>query len=137
MQGRPRLSPIAAASGGLAARRSAQRSQETRVEETGTVYSRGLGHLLNERPDKALEAFIKPREDDEHSVEMHMALTGARPVATTTCDSIFAGLSIRVLVIDSRTAASLRASSTAGARAAIAAERSDASSAVTAIPAMQ
>lgn len=42
--------------------------------ETGPVYFRGLNHLLNEEPDKAIDAFVEMLEVDSDTVETHLAL---------------------------------------------------------------
>jgi len=68
------LLPLAAASGWLAARRSAGRQKGECVGETGPVYFRGLNHLLNEEPDKAIDAFVEMLEVDSDTVETHLAL---------------------------------------------------------------
>ena len=68
------LLPIAAASGWLAARRSERKQQKACVGETGPVYFRGLNHLLNEEPDKAIDAFVEMLEVDSDTVETHLAL---------------------------------------------------------------
>ena len=68
------LLPIAAASGWLAARRSERKPQKACVGETGPVYFRGLNHLLNEEPDKAIDAFVEMLEVDSDTVETHLAL---------------------------------------------------------------
>ncbi len=38
------------------------------------AYFKGLNHLLNEQPDKAIEVFIKILEEDSETVETHLAL---------------------------------------------------------------
>ncbi len=68
------LLPIAAASGWLAARKSARQDKGECVGETGPVYFRGLNHLLNEEPDKAIDAFVEMLEVDSDTVETHLAL---------------------------------------------------------------
>ncbi|HOP15008.1 MAG: lipopolysaccharide assembly protein LapB [Gammaproteobacteria bacterium] len=68
------LLPVAAASGWLAARRSARKEKGECVGETGPVYFRGLNHLLNEEPDKAIDAFVEMLEVDSDTVETHLAL---------------------------------------------------------------
>lgn len=67
------LLPIAAASGWWAARRSAQKA----AREQGAanpVYFKGLNHLLNEEPDKAIDVFVEMLEVDSDTVETHLAL---------------------------------------------------------------
>jgi len=69
------LLPVAAASGWLAARKSQQRQEESKPGcETSPVYFRGLNHLLNEEPDKAIDAFVEMLEVDSDTVETHLAL---------------------------------------------------------------
>ena len=68
------LLPVAAASGWLAARRSARKEKVPQGCETNPVYFRGLNHLLNEEPDKAIDAFVEMLEVDSDTVETHLAL---------------------------------------------------------------
>ncbi|MCG6966340.1 MAG: lipopolysaccharide assembly protein LapB [Chromatiaceae bacterium] len=68
------LLPVAAASGWLAARKSVRKDKEACVGETSPVYFRGLNHLLNEEPDKAIDAFVEMLEVDSDTVETHLAL---------------------------------------------------------------
>ena len=68
------LLPVAAASGWLAARSSARKQEEQCVGEAGPVYFRGLNHLLNEEPDKAIDAFVEMLEVDSDTIETHLAL---------------------------------------------------------------
>lgn len=71
------LLPVAAASGWLAARQEMQRtvkSAKWRGRSLSSDYFKGLGHLLNEQPDKAIEVFIKMLEVDSETVELHLAL---------------------------------------------------------------
>ena len=68
------LLPVAAASGWLAARKSARRTTGPSGCETSPVYFRGLNHLLNEEPDKAIDAFVEMLEVDSDTVETHLAL---------------------------------------------------------------
>jgi len=67
------LLPIAAASGWLAARRSARRQEQPGDDRT-PAYFKGLNYLLNEQPDKAIDVFIKMLEVDSETVETHLAL---------------------------------------------------------------
>jgi len=67
------LLPIAAASGWLAAKRSARRSGQPGEDRT-PAYFKGLNYLLNEQPDKAIDVFIKMLEVDSETVETHLAL---------------------------------------------------------------
>ncbi|MDJ0741310.1 MAG: lipopolysaccharide assembly protein LapB [Gammaproteobacteria bacterium] len=68
------LLPVAAASGWFAARKSTRKESEARGCETSPVYFRGLNHLLNEEPDKAIDAFVEMLEVDSDTVETHLAL---------------------------------------------------------------
>ena len=68
------LLPVAAYSGWLAARRSSRQEKETHSADAGPVYFRGLNHLLNEEPDKAIDAFVEMLEVDSDTVETHLAL---------------------------------------------------------------
>lgn len=68
------LLPVAAASGWLAARKSVRKEKSKRGSETSPVYFRGLNHLLNEEPDKAIDAFVEMLEVDSDTVETHLAL---------------------------------------------------------------
>ncbi len=68
------LLPIAAASGWWAARRSVRAEKGECVGDAGPVYFRGLNHLLNEEPDKAIDAFVEMLEVDSDTVETHLAL---------------------------------------------------------------
>lgn len=68
------LLPVAAASGWLAARKSARKENTPHACETSPGYFRGLNHLLNEEPDKAIDAFVEMLEVDSDTVETHLAL---------------------------------------------------------------
>lgn len=69
------LLPVAAASGWYLGRReSAARQLESRVSGMSPDYFRGLNYLLNDRPDKAIEVFIKVLEVESETVETHLAL---------------------------------------------------------------
>jgi lipopolysaccharide biosynthesis regulator YciM len=69
------LLPVAAASGWLAARKSQARQEESKPGcEASPGYFRGLNHLLNEEPDKAIDAFVEMLEVDSDTVETHLAL---------------------------------------------------------------
>ncbi len=67
------LLPVAAASGWIAARRSAGVG-DGQVEERDPAYLQGLNYLLNEQPDKAIDVFVKLLEVDAETVETHLAL---------------------------------------------------------------
>ena len=69
------LLPVAAASGWLAARRSARQPADLKGRcETNPVYFQGLNYLLNEEPDKAIDVFVQLLEVDSETVETHLAL---------------------------------------------------------------
>jgi lipopolysaccharide assembly protein B len=69
------LLPIAAASGWFAARRGRhEQPASSCAGDTKADYFRGLNHLLNEEPDKAIDAFVKMLEVDSDTVETHLAL---------------------------------------------------------------
>lgn len=68
------LLPVAAASGWWAARRRASASSESLRRESDPIYFKGLNHLLNEEPDKAIDAFVQMLEVDSDTVETHLAL---------------------------------------------------------------
>ncbi|MDY6992503.1 MAG: lipopolysaccharide assembly protein LapB, partial [Pseudomonadota bacterium] len=65
------LLPIAAASGWLVAK---QRDMPQSMHPLSPYYFKGLNYLLNEEPDKAIDAFIKIIEIDNETVETHLAL---------------------------------------------------------------
>ncbi len=67
------LLPIAAASGWFAAKRNSDR-KESPVFDCTPAYFRGLNHLLNEQPDKAIDVFVEILEVDSETVETHLAL---------------------------------------------------------------
>jgi len=69
------LLPAAAWSGWYAGRRGTLRGG--RADEGGSSrpdYFKGINYLLNEQPDKAIEAFIQALEVDSETVETHLAL---------------------------------------------------------------
>jgi lipopolysaccharide biosynthesis regulator YciM len=68
------LLPVAAASGWWAARRRAASDCDSVRRESDPIYFKGLNHLLNEEPDKAIDAFIQMLEVDSDTVETHLAL---------------------------------------------------------------
>jgi len=68
------LLPVAAASGWWAAMRSARKRRPDQGREANPVYFRGLNHLLNEEPDKAIDVFVEMLEVDSDTVETHLAL---------------------------------------------------------------
>jgi len=68
------LLPVAAASGWMAGRRAANAPQRRMGGRLSADYFRGLNHLLNEQPDKAIEVFIRMLEAEGETVEIHLAL---------------------------------------------------------------
>jgi lipopolysaccharide assembly protein B len=69
------LLPLAAASGWLAGRYGKRRRESAvAAGDLRSNYFKGINYLLNEQPDKAIEAFIKVLEVDSETVETHLAL---------------------------------------------------------------
>ncbi len=70
------LLPVAALSGWYYGRKDARDSygREDRNSSVSQNYFKGLNYLLNDRPDKAIEVFIKVLEVDSETVETHLAL---------------------------------------------------------------
>ncbi|MDX1594454.1 MAG: lipopolysaccharide assembly protein LapB, partial [Gammaproteobacteria bacterium] len=68
------LLPVAAGSGWLAGRRAAHDRPGQAGRRLSAEYFRGLNHLLNEQPDKAIEVFIRMLEAEGETVEIHLAL---------------------------------------------------------------
>ena len=70
------LLPVAALSGWLVGRREVGGRRNGRGAAGGLSpdYIRGLNFLLNDRPDKAIEVFIKAIEIESETVETHLAL---------------------------------------------------------------
>lgn len=72
------LLPVAALSGWLVGRRDGGATRGARshgpVAGLSNDYIRGLNFLLNDRPDKAIEVFIKAIEVESETVETHLAL---------------------------------------------------------------
>lgn len=70
------LLPVAALSGWMLGRREvsfhARREQQT--SQTATDYFLGLNYLLHDRPDKAIEVFVKALDVENETVETHLAL---------------------------------------------------------------
>ncbi len=67
------LLPAAAATGWFAARRQ-DRQRRARATSLSSSYFRGLNHLLNEEPDKAIELFTQLADINRDTVETHLAL---------------------------------------------------------------
>ncbi|MBI4693711.1 MAG: lipopolysaccharide assembly protein LapB [Gammaproteobacteria bacterium] len=70
------LLPVAAASGWYFGRREAMRGGLERAggSTMSPDYFRGLNYLLHDRPDKAIEVFLKVLEVEADTVETHLAL---------------------------------------------------------------
>jgi lipopolysaccharide assembly protein B len=69
------LLPLAAVSGWLIGRfGNRRRESAAAAEDLRSNYFKGINYLLNEQPDKAIEAFIKVLEVDSETVETHLAL---------------------------------------------------------------
>lgn len=68
------LLPVAAASGWFVARRSQRCAAKSDGSQRNPAYFRGLNHLLNEEPDKAIDVFVEMLEVDSETVETHLAL---------------------------------------------------------------
>jgi len=68
------LLPVAAASGWIAARRSASQSVPLKTSAIPRDYYKGINYFLSEQPDKAIDVFIGILEIDSETVEPHLAL---------------------------------------------------------------
>lgn len=70
------LLPIAAFSGWYIGRKDGQEKKKPGMSGSGMSpdYFKGLNYLLNDRPDKAIEVFIKVLEVESETVETHLAL---------------------------------------------------------------
>ncbi|MCZ6895297.1 MAG: tetratricopeptide repeat protein, partial [Gammaproteobacteria bacterium] len=69
------LLPLAAVSGWYFGRReNPPEAARNTVSGIPSDYFRGLNYLLNDRPDKAIEVFIKVLEVESETVETHLAL---------------------------------------------------------------
>ena len=69
------LLPVAAASGWIVARYKI-RASKSRVTSIHPDYLKGMNYLISERPDKAIEVFLRLSEVDEQTAETHFALAG-------------------------------------------------------------
>lgn len=67
------LLPLAAASGWYIASRHYKQKSSSSVADH-SEYFKGLNHLLNEQPDKAIDVFIDLLEVDSETIETHLAL---------------------------------------------------------------
>ena len=68
------LLPVAAASGWWMARSSKKAKQQDCPPEINRQYIQGFNYLLNEQPDKAIEALINVVDTDHETVETHLVL---------------------------------------------------------------
>ncbi len=68
------LLPVAAASGWLAARSSRKLLQQNSRPGINKQYIQSFNYLLNEQPDKAIEALISVVDADHETVETHLVL---------------------------------------------------------------
>ena len=70
------LLPVAAFSGWVIGRREKRAKSREALPASGMSpdYFKGLNYLLNDRPDKAIEVFIKVLEVESETVETHLAL---------------------------------------------------------------
>ena len=70
------LLPVAALSGWMVGRREAatQTARREQSSQIATDYFMGLNYLLHDRPDKAIEVFVKVLEVETETVETHLAL---------------------------------------------------------------
>ena len=79
------LLPVAAVSGWLAAKRASV-VQSRRRGFPDEEYFRGLNYLLDNRPDKAIEVFVRMVEVDQDTVETHLALGNLfRQIGRASC----------------------------------------------------
>jgi len=68
------LLPVAAASGWYVARKTDRQRYEGLTSSISPEYIQGLNYLLDEKPDKALEVFLRIVEVDAETVETHLLL---------------------------------------------------------------
>ncbi len=66
--------PLVAAASWFFARRGTELVSGARVDRLSSGYFKGLSHLLNEEPDKAIEVFLSIAELDQEAVETQLAL---------------------------------------------------------------
>ena len=60
--------------GWVIGRRGGERHSDSQVSKLSMTYFRGLNYLLNEQPDKAIDAFIEVARLDPETTELHFAL---------------------------------------------------------------
>lgn len=68
------LLPVAAAAGWWSAHRASKKNNTNATPELNDEYVRGLNYLLNEEPDKAIEALINVVDTDHETVNTHLVL---------------------------------------------------------------
>jgi len=68
------LLPVAAASGWYVARKTETQQNDGQASSISPEYIQGLNYLLDEKPDKALEVFLRIVEVDPETVETHLLL---------------------------------------------------------------
>lgn len=68
------LLPVVAAASWFFARRGTELVSGARVDRLSSGYFKGLSHLLNEEPDKAIEVFLSIAELDQEAVDTQLAL---------------------------------------------------------------
>jgi lipopolysaccharide biosynthesis regulator YciM len=68
------LLPLASATGWYAAKRRYVKQEHQSQQDISPAYFQGLNLLLNEQPDKAIDAFIQVLEVDSDTAETHLAL---------------------------------------------------------------
>jgi lipopolysaccharide biosynthesis regulator YciM len=68
------LLPVAAASGWLAGKRSAEAVKVSSHSQLNSIYFAGLHYLLNEQPEKAIDTLLNALEADSETVESHLGL---------------------------------------------------------------
>lgn len=68
------LLPLAALSGWYVARRTTSKPTATSHGRLSSDYLRGLNHLVNDEPDRAIEVFVRVLDVDNDTVETHMAM---------------------------------------------------------------
>ena len=71
----PLLLPFAALSGWYAAKKTTKNNLGS-TQNISKGYVQGLNYILNEKPDLAIDTFIKMLDVDKDTVETHLALGG-------------------------------------------------------------
>jgi lipopolysaccharide biosynthesis regulator YciM len=68
------LLPLAAIGGWYVARHDRNQPSASQHGRISADYLRGLNHLVNDDPDRAIEVFVRVLDVDNDTVETHMAL---------------------------------------------------------------